>query len=175
VNCWINKTVKLNDNWGPGAVHTLATPVGKQPEFSLRPRYLRDAKGELQLAHFSIDFPSGYLADGWQGVNLTPMGSVDVKGISGLPEWDPSQRDTYRKAIEAATSLGDSRTLRLEGVIPYVSQQGSLGYNKVRLFYVFDAVKGKIPDLVVVKVSTHSAAPGTVHAQQDGNGQGPPH
>jgi hypothetical protein len=111
VNYWSNKRVALNDRWGPGADHTLTTPLGQQPEFSLHPRHLRDAQGNPQLAHFSIDFPSGFLADGWQGVNFTPMGTVAVAGISGLPPWDPSQRDTYRKVIDAASvSLGDSRT-----------------------------------------------------------------
>lgn len=174
MNCWINKTVKLNDSWGPGAAHTLTTPLGKQPEILLRPRYLREAHGALHLGHFSIDFSSGYLADGWQGVNLIPMGSSPVTGISGLPEWSPAEEQTYRKAIESASSLSDSRTERLEGVVPYLGKGNAVGYNKVRLFYVFKAVKGKNPDLVVIKVSTHAPVAGTVQAKQDGNGHGPP-
>ena len=176
MNYWINKTVKVNDSWGPGATDTLRTPLGQLPEFSFRARHLRDAQGNRQLAHFSIDFPSGYLGDGWQGVNFTPMGTIAVAGISGLPPWDPSQRDVYRKAIDAAAaSLGDSRTLRLEGVIPHIGQQGAVGYNKVRLFYIANAVQGAMPDLVVIKIATHVAVPGTVQARQDGNGHGPPH
>jgi hypothetical protein len=134
LNFWINKRVTLNDSWGPGAAHTLTTPLRQQPEFSLRPRYLRDAQGNRQLAHFSIDFPSGFLADGWGGVNFT-----------------------------------------LEGVIPHLGPQGGVGYNKVRLFYVSNAVQGPIPDLVVIKIATHVAIPGTVQARQDGSGHGPPH
>jgi hypothetical protein len=177
VNCWINKRVTLNDSWGAGAAHSLKTPLGQQPEFSLHPRYLRDAQGNPQLAHFSIDFPSGFLSDGWQGVTFTPLGTIAVAGITGLPAWDPSQRDTYRRVIDgAAVSLGDSRTLRLEAVIPYLAANGGVGYNKVRLFYAFGAVKGgHVADLVVVKIATHAAAPGTVQASQDGSGQGPPH
>jgi len=118
VNHWINKKVALNDSWGPGAVHTLKTPLGQQPEFWLRPRYLRDAQGNAQLSHFTVDFSSGFLADGWQGVSFTPLGTDAVAGISALPPWDPSQRDVYRRAIDAASaSLGDSRTARLEAVI----------------------------------------------------------
>ncbi len=174
MNHWINKKVALNDSWGPGAVHTLKTPLGQQPEFWLRPRYLRDAQGNAQLAHFTVDFPSGFLADGWQGVSFTPLGTDAVTGISGLPPWDPSQRDVYRKAIDAASaSLGDSRTARLEAVIPHL-EQGGIGYNKVRLFYVSNAVKDKIPDLVVIKTATHKGVSGTVQARQDGTGQGPP-
>lgn len=171
---WSNTRVRLNDSWGPGAAHTLTTPVGQQPEFSLHPRHLRDPQGNRHLAHFTIDFPSGYLSDGWQGVNFVPLGSIPVAGISGLPTWDTSHRDAYRKKIDAASkSLGDPRTLRLEAVVPYFAH-GGVGYNWVRLFYIFDAVQGPIPDLVVVRIATHSAVPGTVQAKQDGTSQGPP-
>lgn len=175
MNDWMNKSVRLNDSWGPGAADTLSTPLGQQPEFTFRGRHLRDSKGNRVCGHFSIDFSSGYLADGWQGVNLVPMGTDPVAGISGLPPWDPSQRDTYRKMIDAAAgSLGNSRTARLEGVVPYLGT-GGVGYNKVRLFYINSAVKsGPSKDLVVVKVSSHIAIPGTVHAKQDGVGHGPP-
>ena len=175
MNFWSNKRVTLNDSWGPGAAHTLTTPLGQQPEFSLRPLHLRDAQGNPQLAHFSIDFPSGFLADGWRGVNFTPLGTIAVAGITGLAPWDPSQSAAYRTAIDAASvSLGDSRTVRLEAVIPHLGPQGGVGYNKVRLFYVFNAVHGQIPDLVVIKIATHVAIPGTVQARQDGTGHGPP-
>jgi hypothetical protein len=175
VNYWSNVRVRLNDHWGPGAVHTLSTPLGTQPEFILHPRHLRDGQGGRHLAHFSIDFPSGYLGDGWQGVNFVPMGSAAVAGISGLPPWDPSHRDAYRNMITAAAgSLGDSRTLRLEAVVPYLGSTGGVGYNRVQLFYVSNAVQGPTRDLVVIKITTHSAVPGTVQGRQDGNGQGPP-
>jgi hypothetical protein len=176
VNYWIHKRVALNDTWGPGAADSLTTPLGRQPEFSLHARYLRDVQGNPQLSHFSIESPSGYLGDGWQGVHFTPAGTVPVTGITGLPPWNPSQRDTYRRVIDAATSLADSRTARLEGVIPFLRQQGGgVGYNKVRLFYVVNAVQGPVPDLVVIKIASHVAIPGTVQGRQDGNGQGPPH
>ena len=175
MNFWSNKRVTLNDSWGPGAAHTLTTPLGQQPEFSLRPLHLRDAQGNPQLAHFSIDFPSGFLADGWRAVNFAPLGTIAVEGITGLAPWDPSQSAAYRTAIDAASvSLGDSRTVRLEAVIPHLGPQGGVGYNKVRLFYVFNAVHGQIPDLVVIKIATHVAIPGTVQARQDGTGHGPP-
>lgn len=32
-----------------------------------------------------------------------------------------------------------------------------------------------IPDLVVIKIATRVAIPGTVQARQDGSGHGPPH
>jgi len=177
VNYWSHKTVMLNDSWGPGAAHTLTTPTGQKPEFSLHPRYLRDSQGNRYLAHFTIDLPSGFMPDGWQGVNFVPLGSAAASGISGLPlpPWDPSQQAIYRKVIDSASAiLADSRTLRLEAVIPYVDQ-GNLGYNKVRLFYLANAVQGPLPDLVVVKIATHAAAPGTVQGRQDGTSQGPPH
>ncbi|HET9330264.1 MAG TPA: hypothetical protein VFO23_07040 [Steroidobacteraceae bacterium] len=174
MNNWMNTTVAINDSWGQGAVDTLSTPLGKQPQFTLRPRHLLDAKGQRSCAHFGIDFSSGYLADGWQGVNFIPIGTAAVTGISGLPPWDPSQQNTYRKMIQAAYgSLGDSRTQRLEGVIPYMGQHG-IAYNKVKLFYVTNAVQGPEPDLVVVTVSTHVSVSGTVQGKQDGGAQGPP-
>ncbi len=172
---WSHKTVTLNDTWGPGAVHTLTTPTGLKPEFSLHPRYLRDQRGNRHLGHFTIDFPSGFMPDGWQSVNFVPLGSAAVTAISGLPPWDPSQQATYRKAIDAASGvLADSRTLRLEAVIPYIAL-GSLGYNRVRLFYLEKAVQGLVEDLVVVRIATHAAVAGTVQGRQEGTGQGPPH
>lgn len=174
MNNWINKTVALNDSWGQGATDTLSTPLGKQPQFTLRARHLLDPKGQRSCAHFAVDFPSGYLSDGWQGVNFVPMGNTAVSGISGLPAWDPAQRDTYRNMIVAAAgSLSDSRTERLEAVIPYMGQHG-IGYNRVKLFYIPKAVQGSQPDLVVVAIATHVKVPGTVQGRQDGYGQGPP-
>lgn len=174
MNNWINKTVALNDSWGQGAIDTLATPLGKHPQFTLRARHLLDAKGQRSCAHFGIDFSSGYLADGWQGVNFIPIGTAAVTGISGLPPWDPSQQNTYRKMIQAAyPSLGGSNTERLEGIIPYMGTRG-IGYNKVKLFYIANAVQGPEPDLVVVTISTHVSIPGTVQGKQEGGGQGPP-
>lgn len=175
MNYWSHKTVTLNDSWGPGAAHTLTTPTGQLPEFSLHPRYLRGSQGSRHLAHFTIDLPSGFMPDGWQGVNFVPLGSVAVSGISGLPPWEPSQQAAYRKAIDAASAMfADSRTLRLEGVVPYVDQ-GNLGYNRVRLFYLAKVVQGPLADLVVVKIATHAVAPGTVQGRQEGTSQGPPH
>jgi hypothetical protein len=175
VKHWVNTRVRLNDNWGTGAAHTLSTPTGKQAEFLLRPRYLRDTTGNPQLAHFQIDFPSGYLADGWQGITFTPMGQKPVTGISGLPQWDASQRQKYRDAIAAAEgSLSNSHTERLEAVIPYLAEDGKLGYNTVRLFYVSDATRSKPKDLVIIRIATHTPIAGTVQARQDGSGHGPP-
>ena len=102
------------------------------------------------------------------------MGSSPATGISGLPEWSPAVEQVYRKAIESDTSLGDSRTERLEGVVPYLGSTGGIGYNKVRLFYIRNAVNGKVPDLIVIKISTHALSQGTIQGQQDGNGHGPP-
>lgn len=172
----MNTRVTLNDSWGPGAAHSLRTPVGRQPEFALTPRYLRGPDGTPQLAQFTIDFPSGYLADGWQGVNFIPLGSREVKGIKGLPPWKAAHRSRYKRVIEeAAESLSDPRTRRLEAIIPYVGSRGSVGYNKVRLFYVSNAVRGTDRHLVVVKVSTHVGISGEVQGRQDGGGHGPPH
>jgi hypothetical protein len=75
--------------------------------------------------------------------------------------------------IDAAAGLGDSRTLRLEGIVPYVGLKG-VGYKYVRLFYVPNAVNGPNPDLVIVQTHAHTGIAGTVQARQDGTGQGPP-
>lgn len=173
---WMNTRVTLNDSWGSGAGHSLKTPLRRQPEFTLHPRYLRGRDGTPQLAHFTIDFPSGYLADGWQGVNFIPLGSREVVGIKGLPPWKPTERARYQRVIESALdSLSHSRTRRLEAIVPYVSAGGLVGYNKVQLFYVFNAVRGKDRHLVVVKIATHVGTKGEVQGRQDGLGQGPPH
>jgi hypothetical protein len=175
VQQWINKSVRLNDSWGPGAAHTLTTPVGAPPEFSFRPRHLRDSHGKLKPSHILIEFPSGYLPDGWMGAVFMPMGHKAVSGISGLPQWDPSHQARYRSVITAAAgSLTDSRTERLEAVVPYLNAKGDVGYNMVRLFYVVGAVQGPVPDLVVIKIATHAAVAGTVQGRQDGDGHGPP-
>jgi hypothetical protein len=142
----------------------------------LHPRHLRDDQGAPRIAHFTVDFPSGFLADGWQGVNFIPLGTKAVRGLKRLPPWTPSQKARYRSAIEAlADTLADPKTHRLEAVIPYVGSGGHIGYNKVRLFYLPGAARGKERDLVVVKIATHVGAKGEVQARQDGGGYGPPH
>jgi hypothetical protein len=176
VNCWINKTITLSDSWGAGANDVLRSPLGSAPEFSLRPRYLRDTRGGKQLGQLRAEVSSGYLSDGWQGAVFTPVGTVQVKGIFGLPPWDPSQADTYRNLIEGPNNnLGDSRTVRLEGAIPYVDATGAVGYDTVRLFYAFNAVEGAPQaDLVIIKTATLVGIPGAVQVRQDGGGHGPP-
>jgi len=117
------------------------------------------------------------LSDGWQHAVFSPVGSIPVAGISGLPPWDPSKADIYRNMIESPTNnLGDSRTARLEGIVPYLGANGAVGYETVRLFYAFNAVQGApIADLVILKIATLVAIPGVVQIKQDGVGHGPPH
>jgi hypothetical protein len=176
VKCWIDKTITLNDTWGRGANDVLHAPLGCAPEFSLRARYLRDSRGGRQPCQLRAELSSGYVCDGWNGAIFTPVGTMPVTGISGLPPWDPSQADTYRDLIQGPNNnLGDSRTLRLEGAIPYVDANGVVGYDTVRLFYAFNAVTGSpISDLVIVKTATLVGIPGTVQIRQDGGAQGPP-
>jgi hypothetical protein len=176
VNCWIDKTIKLNDTWGPGAYNTLRAPLGCSPEFSLRACYLRDGQGTRQPSQLRAELSSGYMSDGWNGTVFTPVGTVPVKGIYGLPPWDPSQAETYRNLINGPNNnLGDSRTVHLEGVIAYLGESGGIGYDTVRLFYCFNAVEGSAnPDLVVVKSATLVGIPGVVQVREDGGAQGPP-
>jgi hypothetical protein len=176
MNCWIDKTITLNDTWGPGANDVLRAPLGCAPEFALRAQYVRDGRGDWKLAQLRAVVASGYLCDGWHGALFTPVGTVEVKGIYGLPPWDPTQAETYRKLIQGPdNNLGDSRTVRLEGTIPYVDASGAVGYDTIRLFYAFNAVEGSvIPDLVIVKTATLVGIPGTVQIRQDGGGEGPP-
>jgi len=175
LNQWINKSVALNDAWGPGADHSLTTPLRVLPQFTMRLRCVRDHVGKSQPAHFSVDFSSGYLDDGWWGVNFVPMGSQAITSISNLPPWSAAQKDHYRTVIDAhANDFADSKAARLEGVVPYVAQ-GVVGYNKLMLFYLAKAVNGPDPDLVVVRVASHLTPAGKVQARQDGTGHGPPH
>lgn len=173
---WKDKTITVNDAWGAGANNLLRAPLASAPEFSLRGRYHRDARAARQLVQFQAEISSGYLSDGWHSAVFTPVGTTDVQGIFGLPPWDPSHADAYRNMILGPdNNLGDSRTSRLEGVIPYVDANRAVGYDTVRLFYVFNAVQGApISDLVIVKISTFAAVPGTVQIRQDGAGHGPP-
>lgn len=177
MNSWIDKTITINDSWGPGAADVLQVPLAVSPEFTMRAQYLRDAQGDLQLSQLQSQISSGYLSDGWRSTLFTPLGTIPVAGISGLPPWDPSQAQVYRDLIEGPdNNLGDSRTTRLEGVIPYVDSNGAVGYDTVRLFYAFNAVTGgPYPDLVIIKTATLVAIPGTVQVRQDGGGHGPPH
>jgi hypothetical protein len=176
VNCWIDKSIKINDSWGPGANDVLHVPLGCAPEFSLRACYLRDSGGRRQLGQMRAEISSGYLSDGWLAALFTPVGTVPVKGIYGLPPWDPSQAETYRKCIEGPNNnLGESSTVRLEGAIPYVDSNGVVGYDTVRLFYAFNAVEGAPnPNLVIIKTATLVAIPGVVQVRQDGGAHGPP-
>jgi hypothetical protein len=175
VNYWSNSRVILNDAWGVSPPDILRNPLGELAEFTLRPRHLRDGTGSLQLAHFTIDFQSGHLGDGWQGAAFTPMGATAVTAISGLPPWDPSKRDTYRQAIDAAKAkLSDPRALRLEGIVPFLAKNGVVGYDTVKLFYLANAVQGARKDLVVVTTSAMPGATGTVRGSQDGASHGPP-
>ena len=176
MSSWNNKTIKLNDSWGRITNTVLRVPLGCAPEFSLRPRYLRDHQGLRLLGQLRAEISSGYLSDGWQSAIFTPVGTVPVKGIYGLPPWDPSQAKIYRDMIDGPNNnLGDSRTLRLEGAIPYVSADGGIGYETVRLYYAFNAVEGApIADLVIVKSTTLVGIPGTVQVRDDGGASGPP-
>jgi hypothetical protein len=173
VNPWKDKTIKLNDSWGPVTNTVLRVPLGCAPEFSMRARYLRDNQGARQLGQLRAEISSGYLSDGWQGAIFTPVGSVPVEGIQGLPPWDPSQAKVYRDMIDGPdNNLGDSRTQRLEGAIPYVGADGTIGYEAVRLFYAYNAVQGApIADLVILKRMTLIGTPGPL---DDGGASGPP-
>lgn len=171
----MNIRVALLDSWGPGAAHSLKTPVNRPAEFTLHARHLRGSDGTPQLAHYTIDFASGFLGDGWQGVNFIPVGSKDVTAIKGLPRWTPAQKGRYRDAIESAKDdFAKPGARRLEGVIPYLSKNGTVGYNRVCLFYLVNATRGTNRDLVVVRIATHIDAKGEVQARQEGNGYGPP-
>ena len=173
MNPWKDKTVKINDSWGPITNTVLRVPLGCAPEFSLRGRYLRDNQGVRQLGQLRAEISSGYLSDGWQSAIFTPLGTVPVKGIYGLPPWDPAQAKIYRDMIDGPdNNLGDSRTLRLEGAIPYVSADGTIAYETVRLYYAFNAVQGApIADLVILKRTTLIGSPGPL---DDGGASGPP-
>ena len=177
MNCWKDKTIALSDSWGPGANDVLNAPLGCAAEFSLRPRYLRDSKGTLHIGQFEAVCASGFMGDGWTGAVFTPVGTQPLAGITGLPPWDKSQSAMYRDLIEGSNNnLADSRTQRLEGVIPYVDANGAVGYDTVRLFYAFNAVRGApVADLVVVKTATLVGIAGTVQIRQDGGAHGPPH
>jgi hypothetical protein len=176
VDYWRDKTIKLNDSWGPGAANVLRGPLGSAPEFSLRARYLRGTQAARQLAQFRVEISSGYLSDGWQDAVFTPFGTVPVTGIAGLPPWDSSKADVYHDLIIGPNhNLGDYKTERLEGVIPFLDASGAVGYDTVRLFYASKAVQGgPNEDLVILKIATYAAAPGTVQVRQDGGGHGPP-
>jgi hypothetical protein len=178
VNNWVAKSrVNLNDAWGQSFKELLYNPLGKLAEFAVRARHLRDTSANLQLSHFTIDFQSGYLAEGWAGSSFTPMGKNPVKTITGLPPWSSGASATYRKVIDAAgTELGNSATARLQGVVSYLNAQGQVIYDTVKLFYVTNAVNdSKNPDLVVVTTQSLSGSAGGVQGRQDGTGQGPPH
>ena len=106
---------------------------------------------------------------------FTPMGTAPVGGISGLPPWDVSKTRHYREILEGGnTNIGDSRTSRLEGVVPFIDTQGSVIYDTVRLYFADNAVQGgEVPHLVVVKTATLIGSSGSVQARQDGGGHGP--
>ena len=173
---WIDTTVTLNDCWGPAEKTILKAPSGRRPEFRLRARALPDSQGRRQPVQLIVEIAPGSLVEGWAGAVFTPLGTVPVSGLKGLPPWDASHAGAYRKAIEGGgTNIGDSRTLRLEGVVPFVDADGSIIYDTVRLYFAENAVQGgDVPHLVVVKTAFLPGTRGTVQARQDGGGQGPP-
>ncbi len=175
MKCWLDKTIQVNDSWGPGAVNVLQVPLGVAPEFSLRGRFLRDTQNKKKVSHIRAEISSGHLSDGWQDAVFAPVGTVAVQGIFGLPPWDPSQANVYRNLIGGTNNnLGESTTVRLEGIVPYVDASGTIGYDIVRLYYAFNAVHGASPDLVIIKIATLVAITGTVQIKQDGLAHGPP-
>lgn len=173
---WIDTTVTLNDCWGPASATILRAPNGRRPEFRLRARSLPDAQGRLQPVQFIAEVVPGFLPEGWNGAVFTPLGSQPVAGIGGLPPWDASQGDRYRQAIEGGSNnIGESRTMRLEGTVPFLTAAGAVIYDTVRLYFVENAVHGgDIPHLVVVKSAALAGSNAAVQARQDGAGQGPP-
>lgn len=176
MNFWKDKTIVLNDSWGPGAIDLLTPPLGGKAEITLRARYVRDPKGVRQFAQLQAECASGYIGDMWQGAVFTPLGTVPVAGLSGLPPWDGSQATTtkYRDMI-ASSNIGDSRTMRLETILAFLGPNGAVGYDTVRLFYASNAVQGAdIPDLVIIKTATLVPIPGVVGVLQEGGGSGPP-
>lgn len=170
--------VVICDTFGPGKSH-LSPPFGGNLEFWLRPQFIQGADGTAYLANYAIDFTPGYAPDEWAGAIFTPMGSADVTGISGLPNWDksnPTVCQAYQTAIDDQTknNLGKSNTSRLESIVPYVSDAGKLGYNYLRLFYVENARQAPTKHLFVIKSVPAWISPGGVRALQDGSGHGPP-
>lgn len=167
--------VAISDKWGAGADHSLGTPLGKLPEFWLRPRHIWSPDGKKRhLVNYTVDFASGFLADGWVGAVFTPMGKEPVK-IDSLPDWSESQRGAYQNTINKADgSLCDSRTERLESIIPYVSKDGKLGYNVVKIFYLPHVRKSPTEHVYIIRIQTHKLADGSVQGQQDGTAHGPP-
>jgi len=174
---WIDKTVTLNDCWGLAANTILKAPSGSRPEFRLRARALPDSHGRRQPVQLVVEIVPGFMMEGWAGAVFTPLGTVAVSGIKGLPPWDTSNADQYRKVIEGGgTNIGDSRTLRLEGVVPFVNADGGIIYDTVRLYFAENAVQGgNVPHLAVVKTAVLAGSGGAVQARQDGGAYGPPH
>jgi hypothetical protein len=166
--------VVIVDTWGPGKAHSLTPPLKGNLEFWLRPRFIQGADGSSHLADYSIEFSRGRAPDEWAGAIFTPMGTEDVRQINRLPAWDPSHQQKYQDVINSAKDeLCDSRTQRLETIVPFVDD-GGVGYNYLRLFWVKDARPGPTTHLIVIKTATHALAKGSVQGRQDGSGHGPP-
>jgi hypothetical protein len=131
-------------------------------------------------ADYVVNFVKGEAPDEWAGAIFTQIGKDAVKGISNLPNWDksnPAVCRKYQQTIDDTTTnnLGNSGTLRLESLMPYVSKDGkTLGFNYVRLFYVDNARNAPTQHLLVIKAVSSSLPQGSVRALQDGAGHGPP-
>ena len=168
--------VVICDVWGPGKSH-LTPPLGGNLEFRLVRRPIRGKDGESYPANYAVEFVDGHAPAEWAGAIFTPMGTEDVKGISGLPDWDPSKPPVkkYQDVINAAASdLARSSTRRLETIVPYVDNSGNVGYSAVRLFRVENARQAPTTHLFVIEAVTVAQSAGGVRALQDGVGHGPP-
>ena len=171
---WIDKTITLNDSWGPASKTILFAPGGGRPRFTLRARTIRNGGGHLVVAQLECEADADGIAGGWHGAIFTPTGSAPLTGVKGLQAFNPTTAKHYRDLLEGGTTnLGDSRTERLEGVVPYINASGKVEYDTVRLYFAENAVSGGSPHLVVVKTSQYGSN-GQVKARQDGVAHGPP-
>jgi hypothetical protein len=167
-------TVAICDAWGAGADHSLKPSNGEPLDFRLQAQTLPNPEGGDYVVNYAVD-PRSNVPAGWKGAIFTPVGKDPVQGIRKLPDWDDTKRDEYRKAVDDAyDNLCDSRTERLESIIPYVDENGQLGYNAVRLFYVPNVRTNPPKHLFVIKTATFKLGDGTVQACQDGSAHGPP-
>ena len=171
-----NVSIDFRENYG---AKLLVAPDGRQPEFSLKPKYLKNSYGEETIVQFRLTYASGRMLENWADVLLTPLGTEEVPPLpKRLPQWSPDKAPEYAAALDpliAALYRTDTPFLRLEAYLPLFVEQSpdskrALTIDRVRMVYLQNAVNALNPNLVLVVFSFFDG----YQIRQNGAGSGPP-
>jgi|GEM_PF-2429141 len=171
-----NVSIDFRENYG---LKLLVAPDGKQPQFTLKPKYLKNPFGEEAIVQFRLAYGEGRMLPNWADLVFTPLGTEPVPPLQKrLPPWSPDKEPEYAAALDslvAALYRTETAFERLEAYLPLFIEQSpeskrALTIDRVRMVYLENAVDAPNPNLVVVVFSYFSG----YQIRQNGAGSGPP-